>query len=93
MQSWGEDFEDELSEIFTIERRIAFGMATRLSTKLTGPQRQSLAQDPSRSAEAYEYYLRGKMAVKRHRDRESLDLAFDLLQGPCSSTPTWLRHR
>jgi len=49
----------------TAQRRIAIGAARELKGKLSREQEQTLAQSPTRSAEAYEYYLRGKASLRQ----------------------------
>jgi len=79
LQYWSDEFEEQLADIFTVQRAIAVGAATKLKGRLTSGQEQTLGRAASVSAEAYEYYLRGKVALKR-LNKESNDLAFELFQ-------------
>lgn len=79
LQYWADEFEEPLADIFTVQRRIALGAATELKGKLPTQQEETLSQAASHSAEAYEYYLRGKAALKRG-GKEANNLAFDLFE-------------
>jgi len=82
LQYWADEFEEPLADIFTVQRRIALGAARGLKAELSSQQEQALAQSASRSAEAYEYYLRGKAALRQgdKASKELNQLAFELFQ-------------
>jgi non-specific serine/threonine protein kinase len=79
LQLWSDEFDEPLADIFLMQRRIAGGLATKLKGQLTGQQEQALAKPASHSAEAYEYYLRGK-AILGQGGKEANRLAVELFQ-------------
>jgi serine/threonine-protein kinase len=78
-QRWADDFVQPRKDVFTVQRQIAIQVATRLRGKLTGEEEKSLGQPASKSAEAYEYYLRATYALQRD-DREAYDVALSLFE-------------
>jgi serine/threonine protein kinase/Flp pilus assembly protein TadD len=56
---WANTYDRKLTDIFAVESEIARGIAESLQTKITGPQGQALAFEPTNNSEAYDAYLRG----------------------------------
>jgi TolB-like protein len=56
---WAESFDRKLENIFGVEAEVATAVAEALKAKLTGSERQALAQKPTNNLEAYDAYLRG----------------------------------
>ena len=56
---WAETYDRKLTDIFSVESEIAKGIATSLQAKLTGPEEQVIAAEPTTNPEAYDAYLRG----------------------------------
>jgi serine/threonine protein kinase/tetratricopeptide (TPR) repeat protein len=73
LQYWADQFEYQLADIFTLQRRITTGVAAKLKGRLTSQQEQLLSQVASNSAEAYELYLRGRAEMKQSRGKTGLD--------------------
>jgi tetratricopeptide (TPR) repeat protein len=48
-----------LTDIFAVESEIAENIAKSLRARLTGPEQQAMAAQPTENPEAYEAYLRG----------------------------------
>lgn len=90
LQYWAEEFEEPIADIFTVQRRIALGAARELKGKLSSQQEQTLTQSASRSAQAYEYYLRGKAALRKGgiASKELNQQAFDLFQKALEIDPS-----
>lgn len=81
LQYWADEFEEPSADIFTVQRRIALGAARQLRGQLSSQQEQTLARSASSSAEAYEYNLRGRAALRQAiRSKELNQLAFDLFE-------------
>src|SRR5439155_1397641 len=59
-QLWGEQFNREIADIFAVQEEIAEQICERLRVKLSGEQRKRLAKRPTRNAEAYKLYLKGR---------------------------------
>jgi len=56
---WAESYDRELKNIFGVEGEVAGAIADALSAKLTGSEKQAIADQPTQNAAAYEAYLRG----------------------------------
>jgi len=57
---WAESYDRELQNIFGVEGEVAGKIAEALDAKLSGAEKQVLAQKPTDNPGAYEAYLRGK---------------------------------
>jgi TolB-like protein/tetratricopeptide (TPR) repeat protein len=86
LQSWGDEFDESVSDVFAMERRVAVGAATGLTGQLTPDQAATLGTASSRSAEAYELYLRGRVIIAR--DTASNALAGDLFSRALKLDPS-----
>ena len=58
-QYWAQEFEEPLTDLFDVQKRIAVGAATSLRGRLSGPEQQELSRPAARSVAAYDFYLRG----------------------------------
>lgn len=56
---WAESYDRELTDVFSVEREIAKGIAESLQAKLTSREEQALTAKPTNNPEAYDAYLRG----------------------------------
>ncbi|MBL6749300.1 MAG: tetratricopeptide repeat protein [Nevskia sp.] len=56
---WAQTYDRKLDNIFSVESEVAGAIAQALKAQLSGSERQALAKLPTRSAEAYDAYLRG----------------------------------
>src|SRR2546423_1239271 len=61
---WAEIYDRKLTDVFAIQSVIASTIADALKAKLTGAEKQVIAQKLTENAEAYDAYLRG-MAFNR----------------------------
>ncbi len=59
-QLWSETYDRDLLDAFEIQRSVAQEIARALATTLTPAEEQALARRPTKSAEAYDLYLRGR---------------------------------
>ncbi|MBS1797899.1 MAG: protein kinase [Acidobacteria bacterium] len=59
-QLWGERFDVAMSEIFSVEERIARQIADRLQIRLDERQRAEIGRHYTENAEAYREYLKGR---------------------------------
>jgi TolB-like protein/Flp pilus assembly protein TadD len=57
-QLWSEIYDREFGDIFAIETDIATCIASALRAELTPRERETLAEKPTQSPEAYAFYLR-----------------------------------
>jgi TolB-like protein/Tfp pilus assembly protein PilF len=61
---WAEIYDRKLTDVFALQSEIASTIADALKAKLTGDEKQIIAQKLTENAEAYDAYLRG-MAFNR----------------------------
>ena len=57
-QHWSGSFEEHTADLFALQRDIALAVALQLRRHLSTTERSALGAAPSRSPEAYEYYIR-----------------------------------
>ena len=72
-QVWADEFDEPLADLFTVQNKIAMGAATKLLGKLTGTQVDVLAAPAAASVEAYEFYLKGSLALQRQTQPDVLE--------------------
>jgi TolB-like protein/Tfp pilus assembly protein PilF len=60
---WSEDYDRELSDVFTVQNDIAQAIASALKVRLVGDERAPLVRPPTRDLGAYELFLKGRFAV------------------------------
>ncbi len=88
---WAEVYDRKLDHVFTVQSEIAVAIAEALSAKVTGGEKQTLAQVPTTNTAAYDAYLRGlalttegdtlahyKKVAKQFRQATELDPGFAL---------------
>jgi TolB-like protein/Tfp pilus assembly protein PilF len=63
---WAESYNRKLDDIFAVQAEIAQAVADALSAKLTGAEKQELAQKPTSNPQAYEAYLRALVYEGRY---------------------------
>jgi TolB-like protein/Tfp pilus assembly protein PilF len=61
---WAESYDRQLQNIFGVEGEVAGKIAEALDAKLSGAEKQVLAQKPTDNPAAYEAYLRGKALMQ-----------------------------
>jgi TolB-like protein/Flp pilus assembly protein TadD len=57
---WANSYDRDLTDVFAIQRDIAQQIASALQARLTAGERAALAQRPTESAEAYDFYLQAR---------------------------------
>ncbi|MEO5589581.1 MAG: protein kinase, partial [Gemmatimonadaceae bacterium] len=68
---WTSEYDRPLGDVFAIQDEIARAIASELSVQLAPATSVSLSRRPTRSAEAHEFYLRGRFFFDK-RDSTSL---------------------
>jgi eukaryotic-like serine/threonine-protein kinase len=58
--AWEQDFDADLSDVFTVQSDIATKVAEQLRVTLVGAEQQTLTARPTQNLPAYEAYLRGR---------------------------------
>jgi TolB-like protein/Flp pilus assembly protein TadD len=62
---WGEQYDRDLTEIFTIQDEIAREVSQKLELKLTGAQSARLGRHYTDNIEAYQLYVRGRHSIEK----------------------------
>jgi serine/threonine-protein kinase len=75
---WAGTYEAELGEVFRLQAEIAAQVTAALDVALRAPEREALAAVGTKSAEAYDFYLRGNEYLSRGTDRSDMLAAIDL---------------
>jgi serine/threonine protein kinase/tetratricopeptide (TPR) repeat protein len=64
-QIWGEHYDRRLADVLAVQEEIAKEISDRLRLRLTGAEEAALRKRPTRSAEAYQLYLKGRYAWEK----------------------------
>ncbi len=75
-QLWGESYDRGSGAIFEVQDEIAKQISTALRLKLSGEEERRLAKRPTRSTEAYQYYLKGRFHWSKYT-KEGLEQAIE----------------
>lgn len=59
-QLWGAEYNNSLSDIFSVQDEISRAISSKLQLRLTGQDEENLAKRYTQDAEAYEHYLKGR---------------------------------
>lgn len=59
-QLWADTFDENVSDVFTVEDRVSMRVTSTLRLKLTEEERRQMAKRATGSTEAYEMYLKGR---------------------------------
>jgi serine/threonine protein kinase/Tfp pilus assembly protein PilF len=74
---WSEQYERELSDVFSVQSDVALRVATTLAANLTSDERRRVEQRPTANVEAYQLYLRAnemRGMADRSRNLEGIAL-------------------
>ncbi|MFL5580852.1 MAG: protein kinase domain-containing protein, partial [Gemmatimonadaceae bacterium] len=85
---WGERLDADVSDVFQVQGTIAERVAEALDVALGAPQRRTLAARPTKSPEAYDFYLRGAERL-RQGNSPQLAEAVRLLRRAVALDPTF----
>ena len=78
-QIWGGQYNRKLVDIFALQEDIAQEILERLRVRLTGEEKRRLVKRPSKSAEAYQLYLKGRYYWSK-RTAEGLQRGIEYFQ-------------
>jgi TolB-like protein/DNA-binding winged helix-turn-helix (wHTH) protein len=62
---WAEKFDEKFTDIFAVQDSISERVVLALAVKLTGEERQRLAYHHTENAQAYEFYLKGRLFYRQ----------------------------
>jgi TolB-like protein/Flp pilus assembly protein TadD len=84
--AWAETFDEELTNVFAVQDRIAEQVARALDLKLGAPERERLTRRHTDDAEAYQSYLKGRYFWSRFTG-EWLERAFAFFREAVEKDP------
>ena len=67
---WGKKYDRRRSDILAVQSEIAREISEKLGLRLTGEQRQRLAEAYTQNTEAYDLYMRGRFHLEKRTDDE-----------------------
>jgi serine/threonine-protein kinase len=84
---WSRAYEEELGAVFAVQSAIAEQVTTALDVTLRVPERAALAAGGTRTADAYDLYLRGLDYLNRSTQAVDLRAAADLFAEAVAADP------
>jgi Flp pilus assembly protein TadD len=90
---WSEGFAGRRQDLFDLEQEIAQRLTAVLSIPLSRKEQRRLGQDPTRSFEAYDLYLRGQRELQLLGDPKSAGRAHDLFRRAVEIDPEFALAR
>jgi serine/threonine protein kinase/tetratricopeptide (TPR) repeat protein len=85
---WGEQYNVEMADIFTVEREISSVISEKLRLKLDSAQKKKLARQHTANTDAYQLYLKGRYYWNR-RTPEGIRKGIDYFEEAISSDPNY----
>ena len=77
---WTEEVTGSVNDLPEMTRQIAGRLTEVLSIRLSDRERRRLSRDPTKSFQAYEYYLRGQQYLADRYQPEDLDASIELFK-------------
>jgi serine/threonine protein kinase/Flp pilus assembly protein TadD len=87
---WAERYDRELKDVFEVQDEIARSISQALRIKLSPQEEKAIARKPTESAQAYDYYLRGRQYFYQWR-RKSFDFARQMFARAIVIDPAYAR--
>src|SRR5215831_1344503 len=87
---WTDTFDDQLTDIFTVEDSISERVSGILVMKPTGEERALVAQHATNNPEAYQLYLRGRY-FRSKRTSEDIKTSIDCFNQAIAKDPNYSR--
>ncbi|HXV59272.1 MAG TPA: protein kinase [Vicinamibacteria bacterium] len=91
-QIWGEGYDRSVNDLLAVQASIASEIANQLRVKLSGDERRELTGGETRSAEAYDLYLKG-LYHWNHVDPVGLKNAEDYFKRAIEADPAYALPR
>lgn len=85
---WGEQYDRDLAEIFTVQDEIAREVSQKLRLKLTGDQSARLGRHYTDNIEAYQLYVRGRHSIEQ-RSMEGFKKGSECLNEAIQKDPSY----
>ena len=87
-QIWREQYNQNVSDIFTVQEHIVKRITETLRLKLTGEEREALIKQYTDNFEAYQFYLKGRYFVNK-RTEEGIRKAIGYLEQAINLDPDY----
>jgi serine/threonine-protein kinase len=87
-QLWGAEYNNSLSDIFSVQDEIAHKISEKLRLRLTGEDEEKLGKRYTHDAEAYELYLKGRYFWNK-RNEEGLRSGIKYFQQAAEKDPSY----
>ncbi len=85
---WAETYDRKLTDIFTVESEVAQRIASSLEARLSGREKEQVADIPTKNPEAYDAYLRG-LASLNQQGFAPIERAIEYLQKAIELDPQY----
>jgi serine/threonine protein kinase/tetratricopeptide (TPR) repeat protein len=92
-QLWGQTYDRDLADVFTIQSEIAMAIARQLQARLLPREKNAIEQAPTENITAFEFYTRANnlLASLDSNAKAKLLEAADLLNQAIASDPSFFR--
>jgi TolB-like protein len=87
---WAEQYDRELKDVFEVQDEIARSISQALRITLSPQKEKAIALKPTESAQAYDYYLRGRQYFHQFR-RKGFDFARQMFARAIVIDPRYAR--
>jgi serine/threonine protein kinase/Flp pilus assembly protein TadD len=87
---WADRFDREMKDVFEVQDEIARSISQALRIKLSPQEEKAIARKPTESAQAYDYYLRGRQYFHQFR-RKGFDFARQMFARAIVIDPRYAR--
>jgi TolB-like protein/tetratricopeptide (TPR) repeat protein len=85
---WAGKYQHDVGDVFSVQAEIAQHIADSLAVKLTPEEQQRIEKAPTRSAAAYDFYLRGRDYYNRSREADN-EIAITLFRRAVEADPSF----
>jgi TolB-like protein/tetratricopeptide (TPR) repeat protein len=86
---WSDTFDRDLSDVLDIQRSIAGSVATAIVPVLSERSKRQLTAPPTSSADAYDFYLRGRDYLRQPEEETTLGSAIQLFNRAIDLDPSF----
>ncbi|MHC4071553.1 MAG: protein kinase domain-containing protein, partial [Planctomycetota bacterium] len=87
-QLWANSYEDELSDVITLQRKVALAIAKEIKVKLTPQEEKHLASARPINPQAHDAYIKGRSSFFKFT-KEGFELAADYLEDAIEIDPNY----
>jgi serine/threonine protein kinase/tetratricopeptide (TPR) repeat protein len=89
MHIWAKTYDDDMSEVFQVQTKLAEQVAQALDITLLEPERLALTSRPTENLEAYDYYLRGNEYLDRGDLENNIRIALQMYEKAVELDPAF----